>query len=94
MSRTLGAKNLPKNPDKELARVKELFASRGIDWPWGQGTPGQESPGADDTTFTLGDIPTSNEAPGDEGYTCGNCKMDLPSELPVCPACGASLRWT
>lgn len=94
MSRTLGAKGKPKSPDKELARVKELFASRGIDWPGDQGTPGQESPGGGDTTFTLGDIRASSEGPGGQGFSCGNCHGDLPSELKICPNCGAELEWT
>jgi len=31
---------------------------------------------------------------GEDTFKCGNCQEELAGELPVCPSCGASLKWS
>lgn len=90
MTRTRGAKGKPKNPDKELAKVKALYQERGLAWP-PAGPIGQVG---DETTFALGDLAPIGDAPDGQRWSCGNCKMPLPGELAICPGCNCKLEWS
>lgn len=95
MARTKGAKGNPKDPQKELDRVKKMFVDQKIPFPGdpgGSGTPKElVDPGkseVQDTTFSLG------EKEKNQTYQCGNCKTLLYEELSICPNCGVKLTWT
>lgn len=92
MTRTQGAKNNPPDPHQELEKVRKLFADKGLDFP-GDSSQNQtkkvEDPGKEGLQIETGD-----ETGDDDGFECGACGSDLPSQVDTCPHCGAKLTWS
>ena len=90
MPRTKGAKNKPKNPERELEKVKKLYADSGLDFPYSDSKPAEAQPVADtEQPDTLKIIHPHNEVI----YECGNCHGLMDKALPQCPMCGVGLNW-
>ena len=86
MSRTKGARNKPKLPARELARVKKLYKDRGLVFP---GTP-KAKPHAEKITFNVGARSRDQET---SALECGNCHTILDARYAECPSCHWQLSW-
>lgn len=105
MSRTKGAKNLPKELDVELRKLAQLYKDRGVDFPLhdpeldaqsADADPGgaHESPGPgvdDPLTFDVGDHGSDHKTA--RALECGKCGAGLDKEYPRCPYCNTPLTW-
>lgn len=95
MPRTQGAKNHPPDPNKELEKVKQLFAEKGLDFPGEPPMYKKEDPEDPEDPGGGLQIDTGDKTETeDDGFECGACGEDLPSKLPNCPHCGANLTWS
>lgn len=104
MSRTKGAKNLPKDLERELKKLAQLYKDRGVDFPLFDGQPIQEPPAVDAGDQNkakrreAGDTITfrTSGSDGDNKGTaleCGNCHAELDRQYERCPVCGSGLTW-
>lgn len=105
MSRTKGAKNLPKDLEHELKKLAQLYEDRGVDFPLrdpqfmaqsSDAAPGSahESPGPgvdDPLTFNVGHHGSDHKAP--RPLECGKCGAGLDAEYSRCPYCNTPLTW-
>lgn len=87
MSRTKGARNKPKSPARELARVKKLYKDRGLVFP---STLAKAEGHGGKITFNVGTRSRSQEI---SALECGNCHSILDAKLPECPHCHWQLSW-
>ena len=95
MPRTKGAKNKPKNPERELEKVKALYADAGLDFPYSEAKPVDKPADKPADTGNSEDHDTLKIIhPHDEViYECGNCHGQMDKALPQCPMCGVGLNW-
>lgn len=105
MSRTKGAKNLPKELDAELRKLAQLYKDRGVAFPLrdpqlnaqpSDAGPGgaHESPGPgtnDPLTFDVGNHGSDHKTA--RPLECGKCGSALDREYPTCPYCNTPLTW-
>ena len=94
LPRTKGAKGKPKDPDKELERVKQLYADQGKPFPYDQqpapadpAQPEQQTDKAQDVEVTIGTHKDKT------AFQCGACGEYMDKAYGSCPKCGVSLTW-
>lgn len=87
MAKPKGTPNKPKDPFKELEKVKQLFIDQGLEAPEIPKPVTQKTQPVESIEFT-----TQSAIEADE-FQCGNCGNDLDQQYAECPYCGVRLEW-